>query len=305
MAKTHSNIARGIYAASLTPMDQELNIDHKKLVSHCRWLLNNGCHGIVLMGTTGEANSFSITERMEALDAVIREGIPGNKLLVGTGCCALPDTVKLTKHALSHGVGGVLVLPPFYYKHVDDDGLYRVFAQIIQSVCDDDLKIFLYHFPKMSGISFSIPLIRHLTRDFPKQIVGLKDSSDDLEHMELMRQTFPDFGIFPGNEKVLLKTLREDGTGCISASINLTCGLAAKIYTGIDHKDAEVWQKELNRYRGTIEKYPMIPALKQVLYHITHDETWLYMRPPLVPLKREEAENLIEDLESIGFQMDY
>ncbi|HMB92887.1 MAG TPA: dihydrodipicolinate synthase family protein, partial [Rhodothermales bacterium] len=139
----------GVYAACLTPLHDDLRIDHETLAGHARWLLTNGCDGLILLGTTGEANSFSIAERMALLEGIIEAGLPPSRLMVGTGCCAVPDTVALTKHAMAHGVGGVLMLPPFYYKQASDDGIFAAFEQVIQQVGEATLQVYLYHFPRM------------------------------------------------------------------------------------------------------------------------------------------------------------
>ncbi|MCH6560196.1 dihydrodipicolinate synthase family protein, partial [candidate division KSB1 bacterium] len=161
LKKIHK-LPRGIFAASLTPLKSSLSIDTELMLEHCHYLLQNGCDGLVIFGTTGEANSFSVRERIELLDVLLAGGLPPHKLLVGTGCCALPDSVELTQHAVKNSVGGVLVLPPFYYKNISDDGIFNAFDRLIHQVNDDRLRVYLYHFPKMSVISFSHSIIQRM-----------------------------------------------------------------------------------------------------------------------------------------------
>ncbi|MDH3494834.1 MAG: dihydrodipicolinate synthase family protein, partial [Acidobacteriota bacterium] len=150
--KFNTTLPNGVFTACLTPLKKDLSVDFDALTAHCKWLLSKGGDGILLLGTTGEANSFTVEERLEIMDKVIEAGIPGNRLLMGTGCCAYPDTARLTKHAVERGAGGILMLPPFYYKQVDDAGLARYFDLVINAVNDERLRIYLYHFPQMSAI---------------------------------------------------------------------------------------------------------------------------------------------------------
>lgn len=181
----------GVIVATLTPMLDDLSPDHEALAAHSRWLLDSGCHGIALLGTTGEASSFTLTERMELLDRLVDAGIEPHRLLVGTGCCAAGDAVKLTRHATSRDVAGALMLPPFYYKEVTDEGLFAFFARVIEEVNDPRLKIYLYHFPRMSGVPVTSGLIERLLSAYPGVVAGLKDSSGDLDHMRGLCRAFP------------------------------------------------------------------------------------------------------------------
>jgi 4-hydroxy-tetrahydrodipicolinate synthase len=295
----------GIYAASLTPLDENLNIDHIMFTKHIEWLLNNGCNGVLIMGTTGEANSFAVEERIKVLDMLLTGGIPGNQLLVGTGCCAITDTIKLTKHALACGVGGVLMLPPFYYKNIEDDGLYNTFEYVIQKVNNENLRIYLYHFPQNSGLPFSSELIERLIYNFPEQIIGIKDSSGDWNNMKLICGSFPYFKVYAGNEKFLLNNLKIGGAGCISATVNLSCELASSVFSERNNKIAKGLEGKLIRFREVMEKYPMIPALKQIMSEITNNQEWLRLRPPHVPLRKEKVADLLKNLKSINFPEEY
>lgn len=291
----------GVYAAVLTPLRSDLSIDHEAFAEHCRWLLANGCNGLAPMGTTGEANSFSVAERIDALDRLIDAGIPPALLLVGTGCCAIPDTVALTRHAVALGVGGVLTLPPFYYKNVNDDGVHAAFDRVIQHVGDSTLKLYLYHIPQMSGVALSHALIRRLHEKYPNTVVGMKDSSGDWENMKRTCETMPDFRVYAGTERFLLPILRLGGAGCISATTNVTCQLAAQVYAQRTSTDAEGLQKLLTAGRDVMEKYPVIAALKHLTAQRTGHLSWSTVRPPQLALGSERAAALRVDLERSGF----
>ena len=181
----------GVLAAVLTPLNADLSPDLDRLLRHCRWLIDNGCDGLAVLGTTGEANSFSVDERIAILDGLAEAGIPGDRLLPGTGCCALTDSVSLTRRAVELGAAGVLMLPPFYYKDVSDAGLFATFAEIIERVGDSRLRIYLYHFPRMSAVPFSHALIEDLLKRYPDTVAGMKDSSGDLANMAGAARAFP------------------------------------------------------------------------------------------------------------------
>ena len=208
-------------AAVLTPLDSTLAPDRTALATHCRWLLDNGCNGLAVLGTTSEANSFSVDERLRLLDNLIEDGIPGNTLMPGTGCCAVPDTVRLTRKAVELGAGGVLMLPPFYYKNVSDDGLFAGFAEVIEQVGDARLKVYLYHFPQMSGVALGPDLIERLLKQYPDTIAGMKDSSGNFGNMVRNTHTFPGFAVISGSDEFLLPLLKEGGAGCITAVCNV------------------------------------------------------------------------------------
>lgn len=301
MMKNQNSLPGGVFAASLTPMKDDLSIDHSMLAAHCRWLLENGCNGVIILGTTGEANSLSVSERIELLDTLVDSGVPAYRLLVGTGCCAIPDTEMLTKHALSRGVGGVLILPPFYYKRITDDGLVAVFDRVIQQVGDSRLKIYLYHFPQMSGVPFSHPLIERLVSAYPNVVVGIKDSSGDWDNMKTLCKALPDFRVFAGTEKFLLDILEAGGAGCISATANVTCPLAVEIYKRWQTEDIRQLQDHLTTVRKVFEAYAFVPALKGMMAEWTRQPEWLNMRPPHIPLTEKETAAIETALNKLQF----
>ena len=247
------------------------------------------------MGTTGEANSFDTSERKAILESVVNEKPDFNRILVGTGCCSITESVELSRHALQNGVNHVLILPPFYYRNVSDEGLYQYFDQFIHKVNNPDLRIYLYHFPKMTGLPFSHDLIERLLADFPDQIEGIKDSSGDWDNMSTMLDRFPRFRVFAGSEVFLLDLLKKGGPGAISASANVTSLLAADVYKNANNDNAEFLQEKLTLVRKMIEKSPMIPMLKLLMSQIEGDENWINIRPPLTPLSLWN-ENEVNDI---------
>lgn len=282
----------GVLTAVLTPLDRDLNPDHAHLVKHISWLLNRGNDGIALLGTTGEANSFSVEERMRILDAVIEGGIEPQKLIVGTGCCAIPDTVTLTKHAHSIGVGGILLMPPFYYKKVSDLGIEDYMAEVMDRVGENDIQIYLYHFPQISDVPFSVALTERLVSKYPNNIVGMKDSGGDWSHMEAILKALPGFRLYAGSEKFLLQILRAGGVGCISASANLTSLEAAAVYTAWKNGVGEKEQERVSTLRAVLESYPSIATLKYVFAKLTGNQDWLNIRPPNVILSEQEGQQI-------------
>jgi len=289
----------GVLAAVLTPMDDDLAPDHPAFSAHCHRLLAAGCHGLSVFGTTGEANSLSVGERLAALEALLESGVPANVLLPGTGSCALTDTVDLSRAALEAGTAGVLVLPPFYYKGVGDEGLFRFFAEVIERIGDDRLRLYLYHIPQMTGVELGLPLISRLTDAYPGTIAGTKDSSGDRERIETLCREFPNFSVLAGSETLLLETLRNGGKGCISATVNVTSRLARQVYeshaSGRDD-ESQALQERLSALRASIETYPVIPALKALMANLTREKGWRNLRPPLSGLDEEQEKKLLTDV---------
>jgi len=293
----------GVFAAALTPMDDDLSADHAGFARHCRWLLKNGCDGLAILGTTGEANSFSVAERIAILEALVEAGIPADRLLPGTGCCAIPDTVELSRAALTLGAAGVLVLPPFYYKNISDEGLFAAYSDVIQRLGDDRLQLYLYHFPQLSGVPISLGLIERLLKAYPGSVAGVKDSSGDVANMEAMVRAFPGFRVFAGTETHLLTMLRGGGAGCISATVNVDSALAAEVYAAWQTDAADPLQAQLTRVRQALEAVALIPALKAVMERHTGTLGWRNMRPPTMALPAAAAGKLFADLDAVGFTL--
>jgi len=293
----------GVITPVLTPFKEDLSPDPERFLAHCQWLLGQGSHALAIFGTTSEANSLSVDERMDLLDALIEGGIEPSLLLPGTGCCALPDSVRLTVHAVQRGCGGVLMLPPFYYKAVSDDGLFRSIAEVIERVGDDRLRIYLYHIPPVAGVGFSLNLIQRFIRAYPTIISGVKDSSGDWDNTEAILKEFPGFGTFAGSEVFLLANLRSGGVGCITATGNVNVANIRELYDAWQMSDADHMQEHITALRSSIQNYPMVPALKHILAHFHNDPTWRTVRPPLIGLTDAQAEGLMVDLRRHGFSL--
>jgi 4-hydroxy-tetrahydrodipicolinate synthase len=293
----------GIWSPVLTPVDADLNPHPGRFVAHARWLLDNGCHGLVVFGTTGEANSFSVDERIELLDAALSAGLPRERLLVGTGCCALTDTVRLTRHALSLGIGGVLALPPFYYKDNSDEALFTSFDEVIQRVGGSDFKLYLYHFPRLSGVPITPGLLERLLAAYPDTIAGVKDSSGDWSNTRMMLERFPEIAIMPGAESYLLTALEAGASGCISASCNVNAPAIRKLYDDFEAGRAGLPEQQdaLSGVRKILQLRPIIPVMKHLLADALREPDWRYVRPPLLPLPDVEATALESELKALGW----
>lgn len=295
---------RGVLSPVVTPFTTDFRPDADRLIRHCRWLLANDV-GLALFGTNSEANSLSVDEKIELLEAAVGAGLPAARMMPGTGCCALSDSVRLTKKAVELGCGGVLMLPPFYYKGVSDEGLYRNYAEIIERVGDARLRIYLYHIPPIAQVPITLTLIERLLKDYPGTIAGVKDSSGDWSNTEAMLKQFqPEgFDVFAGSESFLLATLRGGGAGCISATANVNPGPIARLAGSWQQEDADAQQAALNKIRSIYQDYVMIPALKAAIAHYAGDPAWLTLRPPLVELSAAENKALMEKLATAGFTM--
>ena len=291
----------GVITAVLTPMDSQLNADKGRLTHHIKWLLSRGNNGICLLGTTGEANSFSVDERLDILDAVIDSGIAPELLIVGTGCCALTDTVTLTRHAHNRGAGGILLLPPFYYKKISDAGIEAYMSELLNRVGENDVQLYLYHYPQLSGIPFSVELTERLVSKFPRNIVGMKDSGGDWSHMAEVLKAIPGFRLYAGSEKYLLSNLKAGGSGCISASANFTSPAAALVLENWKNGTGEIEQNRLSSLREALESYPAIGTLKYVFAKLSGDQEWLNVRPPNVILSLQEGLIIEEKLKQLDY----
>jgi 4-hydroxy-tetrahydrodipicolinate synthase len=292
---------QGVYAAALTPLGDDLAPDHAALVAHYRWLLDQGCDGIVSLGTTGEANSFSLDERLALLDALGETELPP-RLVVGTGCCAIPDSVRLTRKAIEIGAAGVLVLPPFYFKGVSDDGLFAAYAEVIERVADPRLSLYLYHFPKMTGLELGLELIARLIAAYPENVVGLKNSSGDWDNIRAMLEAFPGFDVFAGSEEFLLPTLRAGGPGCMSATVNLLAPQTAALYAEWRGPGAEDLQARLTALRRALSRLPAIPTMKAILAR-ERGGYWAAVRPPRRPVAAAEVDAVLDDLRGLGLAL--
>ena len=240
----------GVLSPVVTPFKADLSPDPERFVRQCRWLLSQNV-GLAVFGTNSEANSLSSDEKVELLDRLVAAGVDPGRMMPGTGCCALTDSVRLTAHAMKLGCGGVLMLPPFYYKGVSDDGLFRNFAEIIERVGDRRLKIYLYHIPPVSQVAITLPLIERLLKAYPGIVAGAKDSSGDWNNTKAYLDNFAKqgFDVFPGSETFLLQGMRAGGVGCISATANVNPGAIARLFATWQAADADR-QRAQGRHRA-------------------------------------------------------
>lgn len=293
-----------VWSPVITPFGADLSPDTKRFVAHCRWLLDQDV-GLAVFGTNSEANSLAVGEKIRLFDALIDAGIPAARLMPGTGSCALPDTVAQTRHAVAQGVEGVLMLPPFYYKGVSDEGLFRYFSEVVERVGDERLRIYLYHIPPVSQVPLSLALIERLLRAYPGNIVGLKDSSGDWSNTRAVIEQFgaDGFQVYAGSESFLLQTLRAGGAGCISATANVNPGAIARLAKNWQTDDADEQQAALVRTRQIFERFPVIAALKAATARFSVDEQWARLRAPLLALDERQRAELFALLDDAGFDM--
>jgi 4-hydroxy-tetrahydrodipicolinate synthase len=289
-------LATGVIAAVLTPLRADGSADIALLAAHCRALLTQGCTAIVLLGTTGEANSFTTGERQTILEQLVGLGVSPADLIVGTGCCAHGDTVALTRHALSMGVQRVLMLPPFYYKKVTDDGIFASFATAIDAVGDPALRVYLYLIPQLSGVEISPALIERLSQAYGVRIAGLKDSSGNWPAIEQLCRTLSErIDVLVGSETLLLRAMQAGATGCVSATANVNAAGIVALYRSWRAPDADL-EAKINATRAVFERYPVVPGLKAFLASSTGNARWNNVRPPLCPLSGADSMSLLGSL---------
>jgi 4-hydroxy-tetrahydrodipicolinate synthase len=293
----------GLLSPVVTPFKADLSVDAERLVRHCRWLLSQNC-GLAVFGTNSEANSLSLDERLMLLQTLIEAKIDPARMMPGTGCCALSDSVRLTKRAVELGCAGVLMLPPFYYKGVSDDGLFQNFAEVIERVGDSRLRIYLYHIPPVSNVPITLALIARLLKAYPGIVAGVKDSSGEWKNTEAMLKEFPGvFDVFAGSESFLLANMRSGGKGCISATANINPAAIHDLFAHWREANADERQAKLNDLRFAMQKFPMIPALKHTVARFGGDAAWKAVRPPLMALTAEQGAALDRELDQRGFTM--
>ncbi|MDX1514692.1 MAG: dihydrodipicolinate synthase family protein [Gammaproteobacteria bacterium] len=296
--------AYGVWTPVLMPVTGDLNIDVPRFLEHARSSLDAGCHGLAIFGTTSEANSFSLSQRKSLLESALDAGLAPERLMVGTGCCALSDSIELTRHAVDLGCKKVLVLPPFYYKNMSDAGLFRSFAGIIDGVGDPDLRVYLYHFPQLSGVPITFGLIELLLERYPEVTAGIKDSSGDWSNMSAMMERFPQIAVFPGSENFMLAGLRAGGVGCITATANANAAAIRRVYDAWreDGDGADALNRDMEAVRNAIARYPLVPALKYLVARARGDSAWRAVMPPMVPMADADGEALLAALRDAGYE---
>lgn len=293
----------GLLVPAITPFRPDLSPDSAAFVDVCKWLLANGANGLAVFGTTSEANSLSLSERMALLEDLVAAGVPADVLMPGVGLPSLVDTITMTKHALSLGCGGVLALPPFYYKPVSVDGLYAWYAAVIEGVGSDDLGLWLYHIPQNTGVGIPHDLIERLIRDFPDTVLGIKDSSGDWSNTEAMLRRFPGFGIFPSSEGTLVKSHALGGSGCITASGNVNPAGIRALIDALGTPEADALQVKVAEVRTIVSGFPLIPAVKALLAAEKNDDRLATLRPPLDALPQADLDRLRKAMAEAGWTL--
>jgi 4-hydroxy-tetrahydrodipicolinate synthase len=282
---------RGVVAAIITPLDSDGRPDAAMFGAVARSLLSNGCDGLNVLGTTGEATSFSLAERRRLMEQAAKSGLPLERMAVGTGAAAIDDAITLTGHACDLGFAGALVLPPFYYKNVSDDGLFAYTAGIVGSLRGKRFPLYLYNFPALSGVAYSVDLVRRLLSAFPDHIAGLKDSSGNLPYAREVAAIDPRLAVFPSNESCLKEARSGVFAGCISATANVTAAFcAAALHKQDDHALAKA-----TALREIFAGAKLVPAVKSVMAHIHRSPALETVKPPLVKLTAEERKRLVEN----------
>jgi 4-hydroxy-tetrahydrodipicolinate synthase len=275
-----------LYVPAITPFAPDLSVDTARFVASCRRILDDGADGLAVFGTTSEANSMSVTERMAALEALVAAGIDPARLIPGTGCAALPDTVALTRHATDLGCKGVLMLPPFYYKPLSDDAVFASYAAAIEAV--PEVGLYLYHIPQISGVALTVPMIGRLIVAFPGTVRGLKDSSGKWDNTAEVIAAFPQIETFSSSESLLPKNVAAGGAGCISASANVNGAGIMRLIRALGTDEEAAALAQVSAVRAACEGMPLIPGVKAVVAARMGDANYARVRPPLVPLTADQ-----------------
>jgi 4-hydroxy-tetrahydrodipicolinate synthase len=292
---------RGVFAAVPTPFDENDNPDFELFMQHCEWVIDQGCDGLNILGSTGEANSQTGKTRATVMRAVSTSSLDRAALMVGTGTASLGDTIELTNLAADLGFDAALVLPPYYYAPVSDDGLFDYFSRVVKSIKSSNIGIYLYNFPQMTGLKFSPQLVERLIETFPGRIRGMKDSSGDMDYTNQMATTFAGrFDVFPGSEAALADTTEFGYAGCISASVNATVAQAAKVWRQCDVvSDSEI--AELRDLRTAIASVPIVAAAKELTAMRTDRDEWRRLLPPLTGLNSAQQQSMKEVADKLSF----
>ncbi len=288
------SVLRGVIAPNLTPFEDDLSIAEDLYLANAAHLLASGCVALAPFGTTGEALSLGLEERLHLLARMVDHGIDPARLLPGTGLNALPDTASLTRQAVELGCAGAMVLPPFYYKNPSDEGLYAYYARLIEAVGRDDLRLYLYHIPQVAGVGLPVALVRRLREAFPQQVVGIKDSSGDWENSKALME-IEGLVVYPATEAVLLEGLALGSAGCISATANLNGAAIARVMALQEAGETEAAGEAyaaVRRFRQILQAAAPIPAQKRLLALWSGDARWATLRPPLTAMKESEGRAL-------------
>ena len=290
---------KGLISPILTPFNDDLSINNGVYSEFAKHLLDNGCSGLAPFGTTGEALSVGNEERMNSIEGLINSGIDPNVLIPGTGLCNIPDTVMISRHAMNLGCHGVMVLPPFYYKDMNEEGIFNHFDELINRIDHPNLKIYLYHIPQVAGVGLSIDLVLKLKSSYPDIIEGIKDSSGDWDNTKALL-SIEDLVVYPGAELPVIDAIKLGAPGCISATANINSqdiGEVIKLCHEGKWKEAENLHEKVKKVRLLFQEYAPIPAQKAILASITGNKLWNNLSPPFKPLENSKTEILASILE--------
>ncbi|MEP6996016.1 MAG: dihydrodipicolinate synthase family protein [Betaproteobacteria bacterium] len=291
---------QGLWCATLSPLDALGALDAARLASHAQRLFAAGIDGIAPFGTTGEGQSFSVAERRAGLEALLAAGVAPQRILAATGCAALPDAIELTRHAVSAGCAGALVLPPFFFKDVSDEGIYAAYAKLIDDVADDRLRLYLYHIPQVSGVGVSVPMLSRLAAAYPVIVAGVKDSSGNFDNSRALVAALPRLSIFVGHEPHLPALRKLGGAGTICGIANLYPGLLRQLYDRSLEPNSGDELTLIERFLAAIAPFPIFGALKSLQAELTGDASWRALRAPLLPLSTADARALHQAVAGTG-----
>jgi 4-hydroxy-tetrahydrodipicolinate synthase len=288
----------------VTPFADDLSVDADLFIAHCRWLVGHGV-GLAVFGTNSEAASIGLSERLALTEALVAAGIDPARLMPGTGLCALPETVQLTRHAVQLGAAGVLMLPPYFFKGLSEDGLFAYYSEVIERVGDERLAIYLYHIPQMTQVPITLGLIERLLKRYPGVIAGAKDSSGDWSNTKAMIDAFAadGFDVFPASESLMLEALRLGGAGCISATCNVNPVAIRSLFDRASTPEAPQLHDQADRVRRIFQATPMIASMKAVLAQAHRVPRWRHVRPPLQAFGERELSALTTALDQAGYRL--
>lgn len=296
--ETSSPLVKGVYAAVLTPMNEDFSCNCEALANHCNDLINRGCKGIVLFGTTGEGSSFSVAERKQVIMNAIQLGIDPQKIIISISCCAINDAAKLASFAINCRCAAILIAPPFFYKNVSEEGVIDFYRSIIQSVNYSELKILLYHIPQFSGVPITINIIKTLKKEFPNKVIGIKESEGNLDFTKEILASCADFKVFVGHEMHISEAVQLGASGGISGIVNAYPEMICSLYEYGKDQQKPNCNTTVRSISQSLKNYPIFPAIKSIV-ESQKGEDWHVVRPPLVSLNKEQKLELIKTLDNL------
>ncbi len=291
----------GVNAAVLTAMQPDLSVDLDRMAAHCRWLLANGCNGLGILGTTGEANSLGLSERLALMEGLAERGLPAARMLPGVGVPAFTDTVLMARRAGELGCRGVLVLPPFFYKNPSEDGLFAYYSEVIQRV-GGATQLYFYHFPAQTAVPVTVSLVGRVLRAYPGAVKGIKDSTGDWSNTKAYIDNFAQdgFEVYCGDDGHLHQVLQAGGAGSISAASNVSCATNAEVYANWGNPSGDEAQRTLTALRAAVTSAALIPGLKALVARNTGEADWENIRPPHTRLAADAKAKLFATFDACG-----